>query len=92
MDAVVFRESGVVPDAVELCFERICEAAKKLGILAEELCPDIRWNGIVVGGTKAAGSLKRFPKGWMCRFIHVPLKVLYNKERAVRKPFVSVSP
>ncbi len=46
MDAVVFREGGVVPDAVERCFERICEAAKKLGIQAEELCPDIRWNGI----------------------------------------------
>jgi uncharacterized protein with HEPN domain len=46
MDAVVFRQGGIAPDAVERCFERICEAAKKLGSLAEELCPGIRWHGI----------------------------------------------
>jgi uncharacterized protein with HEPN domain len=46
MNSVDFREGGLVPDAVERCFERICEAAKKLGDLAEELCPDIRWYGI----------------------------------------------
>ncbi len=45
-DAAVFCEGGLIPDAVERCFERICEAAKKLGSLAEELCPDIRWHGI----------------------------------------------
>jgi uncharacterized protein with HEPN domain len=43
MNWITFREGGVVPDAVERCFERICEASKKLGGLAEELCPDIRW-------------------------------------------------
>ncbi len=46
MNAEVFCEGGMVPDAVERCFERICEAAKKLGSLAEELCPGIRWSGI----------------------------------------------
>jgi uncharacterized protein with HEPN domain len=46
IDMRIFREGGVVPDAVERCFERICEAAKKLGSQAEELCPDIRWAGI----------------------------------------------
>lgn len=46
MDAAVFCEGGLIPDAVERCFERICEAAKKLGSLAEELCPGIRWHGI----------------------------------------------
>ena len=46
MDGDVFCEGGMIPDAVERCFERICEAAKKLGPLAEEMCPEIRWHGI----------------------------------------------
>jgi hypothetical protein len=39
MDAVVCREGGVVPDAVERRFERICAAANKPGSLGIELCP-----------------------------------------------------
>jgi uncharacterized protein with HEPN domain len=30
-------------DAVERCLERICEASRKLGEVAEELCPEIPW-------------------------------------------------
>lgn len=41
-----FLEGGMTCDAVERCFERICEASKKLGSLAEEMCPEIRWYGI----------------------------------------------
>ena len=46
LDLDAFLEGGITTDAVERCFERICEASKKLGNLAEELCPDIRWYGI----------------------------------------------
>ncbi len=31
-------------DAVERCLERISEASKKLGSLAEDLCPGIPWS------------------------------------------------
>ncbi len=33
-------------DAVERCLERICEAARKLGPIAEELAPDQPWASI----------------------------------------------
>lgn len=39
----VFEENHVVFDAVERCLERISEAAKKLGPVAETLCPGISW-------------------------------------------------
>ena len=43
MDAASFLEDNKTYDAVERCLERISEAARKLGALAEELCPDIAW-------------------------------------------------
>ena len=33
-------------DAVERCLQRICEAARKLGPIAEELAPEISWNNV----------------------------------------------
>jgi len=33
-------------NATERCLERISEAAKKLGELAEELCPDVPWSNV----------------------------------------------
>ena len=42
-DETAFEESHLVYDAVERCLERISEAAKKLGLVAETLCPDIPW-------------------------------------------------
>ena len=39
-----FRAGGIASDAVERCLERICEASKELGSLAEELCPDVPWS------------------------------------------------
>ena len=42
-DEMAFEESHLVYDAVERCLERISEAAKKLGPVAETLCPDIPW-------------------------------------------------
>ena len=43
MDLDAFLEDLKTRNATERCMERISEAAKKLGELAEELCPSIRW-------------------------------------------------
>jgi uncharacterized protein with HEPN domain len=43
VDETVFEENYTVYDAVERCLERISEAAKKLGAVAEALCPEIPW-------------------------------------------------
>jgi len=43
MDADSFVNDARTYDAVERCLERISEAAKKLGIFAEEKCPGIPW-------------------------------------------------
>jgi len=43
IDIEIFRTDHKTRDAVERCLERICEASKKLGSVAEELCPGIPW-------------------------------------------------
>jgi uncharacterized protein with HEPN domain len=43
MNAAAFLEDHKTYDVVERCLERISEASKKLGSLAEELCPEIPW-------------------------------------------------
>ena len=43
MDSKAFTEDIKTYDAVERCLERIGEASKKLGSLAEDLCPGIPW-------------------------------------------------
>ena len=45
-DETAFEENHLVYDAVERCLERISEAAKKLGGVAETLCPDIPWRKV----------------------------------------------
>jgi uncharacterized protein with HEPN domain len=45
-DEAAFGENNLVYDAVERCLERISEAAKKLGLDAERLCPEIPWSNI----------------------------------------------
>lgn len=42
MDLTAFTEDLKTSNAAERCLERISEAAKKLGAVAEELCPAIR--------------------------------------------------
>lgn len=54
MDLQAFTEDLRTRDAAERCLERISEAARKLGALAEELCPTIRWPQI-----RAIGNLLR---------------------------------
>ena len=43
MDSQAFMDDYKTSDAVERCLERICEASKKLGSVAEDLCPGIPW-------------------------------------------------
>jgi uncharacterized protein with HEPN domain len=46
LDEAAFVNSDLVVDAVERCFSRLCEAARKLEGLAEELAPDQPWKKI----------------------------------------------
>mgnify|MGYP000926058008 CR=1 FL=1 len=43
MDLASFLDDVKTRNATERCLERISEAAKKLGSLAEELCPTVSW-------------------------------------------------
>ena len=45
-DEIAFLADDMRVDAVERCLSRLSEAASKLGVLAEELEPDIPWRGI----------------------------------------------
>ncbi|MGO9260413.1 MAG: DUF86 domain-containing protein [Bryobacteraceae bacterium] len=54
MDSTAFTEDLRTSNAAERCLERISEAAKKLGAVAEELCPAIPWPQL-----RAMGNLLR---------------------------------
>jgi uncharacterized protein with HEPN domain len=43
MDLKAFLEDPKTHNAVERCMERISEAARKLGRMAEDLCPEVPW-------------------------------------------------
>jgi uncharacterized protein with HEPN domain len=43
MDKQAFSQDAKTTNAAERCLERISEAARKLGDLAEGLCPEIPW-------------------------------------------------
>jgi uncharacterized protein with HEPN domain len=46
MDRAGFGQDGLTRDAVERCIERVCEAAHRLGALAEALMPGQPWGDI----------------------------------------------
>jgi uncharacterized protein with HEPN domain len=54
MDLAEFVRDYKTYDAVERCVERISEASKKLGNVAEDLCPEIPWPQV-----RAIGNLLR---------------------------------
>ncbi len=54
MDLTAFTEDLKTRNAAERCLERISEAARKLGGIAEELCPAIPWPQL-----RAMGNLLR---------------------------------
>jgi uncharacterized protein with HEPN domain len=47
--STAFMEDHKTYDAVERCLERISEASKKLGSVAEDLCPGIPWANLRPG-------------------------------------------
>jgi len=46
MDLNAFLEDLKTRNATERCIERISEAARKLGELAEDLCPSVPWPNV----------------------------------------------
>jgi len=54
MDLGSFTQDRKTTNAVERCLERISEAARKLGDVAETLCPEIPWPQL-----RAVGNLLR---------------------------------
>ena len=46
MNLSAFLEDVKTRNAAERCMERISEAAKKLGEVAEELCPSVPWSSV----------------------------------------------
>jgi uncharacterized protein with HEPN domain len=50
MDLTAFTEDLKTSNAAECCLERISEAPKKLGAMAEELCPEIPGSQVRVIG------------------------------------------
>jgi uncharacterized protein with HEPN domain len=46
MDSNAFLEDLKTRNATERCMERISEAARKLGELAEALCPTVPWPNV----------------------------------------------
>ena len=41
-----FLDDALAHDAIERCLERICEAARRLGSVAEDEIPDLDWKGV----------------------------------------------
>lgn len=54
LEAGSFSADAKTVNAVERCLERISEAARKLGPLAEEVCPEIEWPAL-----RAVGNILR---------------------------------
>ncbi len=46
MDLNAYQEDLKTRNATERCLERISEAAKKLGEVAEQLCPTVPWPNV----------------------------------------------
>jgi uncharacterized protein with HEPN domain len=46
MDLNAYQEDLKTRNATERCMERISEAAKKLGEVAEQLCPNVPWPNV----------------------------------------------
>jgi len=63
MDGAAFLEDHKTYDAVERCLERISEAARKIGVLAEELCPGIAWAEIRALGNFLRNEYERIERG-----------------------------
>jgi uncharacterized protein with HEPN domain len=59
MDLRSFTQDRKTSNAVERCLERISEAARKLGDVAETLCPEMPWPQLRAVGKPAAARIRR---------------------------------
>jgi uncharacterized protein with HEPN domain len=77
MDLNAFLGDLKTRDATERCLERISEAARKLGQLAEDLCPEVPWPGVRALGNFVRHEYDRVDAGHMWVMIEddlAPLK------------------
>ena len=78
MDLAAFLDDLKTRNATERCLERISEAAKKLGELAEELCPTVPWPNVRALGNYLRHEYDRVDPGRVWVMIEddiAPLKV-----------------
>ena len=57
MDLAAFTHDAKTSSAAERCMERISEAAKKLGDLGEELCPEVPLDAVARPGQPPAARI-----------------------------------
>jgi len=92
MELATFVQGPKTSNAAERCLERISEAAKKLGAVAEELCP-----GIPRPGVRAVGNLLRYESGGLDRGSEGDVPAgsaarTYPPRRLCPKPDTSIPP
>jgi uncharacterized protein with HEPN domain len=76
MDLNAFTEDVKTRNATERCMERISEAAKKLGELAEELCPTVPWPSVRALGNFLRHEYDRVDPGRVWLMIEDDLDLL----------------
>jgi uncharacterized protein with HEPN domain len=84
MKVADFKEDRKTYDAVERCFERICEAPAKLGDLAPALMPEQPWREIRALGNRLRHEYDLIREDRLWDIIQVDLQGLL-----ARRPFVS---
>jgi uncharacterized protein with HEPN domain len=76
MDLTAFAADRKTRDAVERCFERICEAAVKLGDTAGILMPDQPWQNIRSLGNRLRHEYDRIREDRLWDIICIDLPIL----------------
>jgi uncharacterized protein with HEPN domain len=85
MDAVAFANDLKTSNAVERCLERISEAARKLGGIAEDLCPAVPWPKVRAIGNFLRHEYDRIEIGRVWWTIEGDLPVLKTAVEAALK-------
>jgi uncharacterized protein with HEPN domain len=83
MDLAAFVNDFKTTDATERCLQRISEAAKKLGSVAEELCPSAAWPEIRALGNILRHEYDRIDRGRIWLMIQDDLPELKAAVRIV---------
>ena len=70
-------------DAIERCLERICEASRRLGSVAEELIPDLNWQGIQGLGNVLQHDYDQLEQPEICRVVRDEVPLLRERTAAL---------